>query len=126
MEVTAMHKMLTIAFFLALSGSAWAADADRSSLTFEENRVINMACQKSAVQGGGAFNSCVAQQMVTLHDHPTPDLSGVSAKHKQAINEVCGYLRYQGIGPYNDCVRKALEHSAKSEHGPQKVATSSR
>ena len=121
-----MHKMLTIAFFLALSSSAWADGADRSALSFEENKVINMACQKSALQGSGAFNSCVAQQMVALHDHPTPDLSGVSAKHKQAINEVCGYLRYQGIGPYNDCVRKAVEHAAKSAHGPQKVAASSR
>jgi hypothetical protein len=117
-----MHKMLTIAFVLAFSGSAWADGADRSTLSFEENRVINMACQKSAVQGGGAFNACVAQQMVALHDHPTSDLSSVSVKHKQAINEVCGYLRYQGIGPYNDCVKKALEHSAKNEHGTQKVA----
>jgi hypothetical protein len=117
-EVTAMHKMLTIAVFLALSGSAWADGSDRSALSFEENMVINMACQKSAVQGGGAFNSCVAQQMVALHDHPSPDLSNVSAKHKEAITEVCGYLRYQGIGPYNDCVRKALEHSAKNEHAP--------
>ena len=113
-----MHKMLTIAFFLAVSGDAWADGADRSTLSFEENQTINMACQKSAAQGGGAFNACVAQQIVALHDHPTPDLKGVSAKHKEAINEVCGYLRYQGIGPYNDCVKKALEHSAKNEHAP--------
>jgi hypothetical protein len=117
-----MHKMLTIAVFLGWSGVAWADDAaDRSALSFDENRVINMACQKSAAQGGGAFNSCVAQQMVALHDHPTPDLSGLSAKHKQAITEVCGYLRYQGIGPYNDCIRKALAPAAKNEH----VATNS-
>jgi hypothetical protein len=118
-----MYKMLTIAVFLGWSGSAWAGEAaDRSTLSFDENRIINMACQKSATQGGGAFNSCVAQQMVALHDHPTPDLSSLSPRHKQAITEVCGYLRYQGIGPYNDCVRKALEPSAKNEH----VATSSR
>jgi hypothetical protein len=125
-----MDKMLAIAFLVALSGAAWAGDAvDRSALSYEENKVINMACAKSSVQGAGAFNSCVAQQLVALHDHPTPDLSGLSAQHKRAINEVCGYLRLQGIAPYNDCVRKAVEHgakSAKTETAPQKVATSAR
>jgi len=121
-----MHKMLTIAFLLALSGTAWAADQiDRSALSYDENAIINTACSKSAAQGGGAFNSCVAQQMVALHDHPTPDLSGLSKAHKSAINDVCGYLRLQGIGPYNDCVRQAIGRPAKNEHARRKVAQSS-
>ena len=118
-----MHKMLAIAFLLALSGPAWAGDqTDRSALSYDENTIINMACSKSAVQGSGAFNSCVAQQMVALHDHPTPDRSGVSSARNRAINEVCGYLRRQGIGPYNDCVAKAMVRSATDEHAPVKAS----
>jgi hypothetical protein len=114
--------MLTIAFLAALSGTAWAADQiDRSGLSYEENAVINMACAKSAVQGTSALNSCVAEQMVALHDHPTPDRSGLSHARKRAIDEVCGYLRLQGIGPYNTCVAKAMPRSAKNAPAPEKV-----
>ena len=117
-----MHKMLAIAFVVALSGTAWAADqADRSALSYQENAIINMACSKSSVQGTGAFNSCVAQQLVALHDHPTPDLSALSPARRRAINEVCGYLRLHGIGPYNDCLAKATAGSAKNEHTSKKV-----
>jgi hypothetical protein len=120
-----MLKMLTIAFLLALlPGMARAADQiDRSTLSYDENTIINTACSKSAAQGAGAFNSCVAQQLAALHDHPSPDLSGISKARKGAINDVCGYLRRQGIGPYNDCVRQALEHPAKGERTSRKVAT---
>jgi hypothetical protein len=114
--------MLAIAFLLALSAPAWAGDqTDRSRLSYDENAVINMACSKSSAQGGGAFNSCVAQQMVALRDHPTPDRSHVTPARNRAINEVCGYLRRQGIGPYNDCVAKAMVRSAKDEHAPAKA-----
>ena len=117
-----MHKMLTIALLLALPSAAWAADAvDRSALSYDENAIINMACAKSSAQGPGAFNSCVAQQIVALHDHPTPDETVLSSSRKRAIVEVCGYLRLHGIGAYNDCVRQALTRSStsKNEKGSQ-------
>ena len=108
-----MHKILAIAVLLALCGAARAADLDRSKLSYDENAIINDVCAPALKQGVGSFNSCVAQQVAALHDHPTPDRSGLPPSRSRAIERACSYLLHEGIAPYNDCLRKAM-----AEHAP--------
>lgn len=114
-----MHKILAIAALLALCGAARAADVDRSKLSYDENAIINDACSTALNQGVGSFNSCVAQQVAALHDHPTPDRSSLSPSRGRAITRVCSYLIHEGIGPYNDCLRKAM--AVKTPPGKQAI-----
>jgi len=103
-----MRKILSIAVLLVLCGAAWAADVDRSKLSYDENAIINNVCAADLKQGVGSFNSCVTKQIEALHDHPTPDRSGLSPSRNRAIERTCAYLTRDGIGPYNDCLRKAM------------------
>ena len=104
-----MHKILAIAVLLALCGAARAADdVDRSKLSYEENAIINDVCSTALKQGVGSFNTCVAQQVAALREHPTPDRSALSPSRSRAIARTCSYLVREGIAPYNDCLRKAM------------------
>jgi S1-C subfamily serine protease len=109
-----MRKMLAIVGSMVLcAAAAWAAP-DRSSLSFEENVTINSVCLSAAKRGNGAFQSCIAEQMAQLHDHPTPDLSALSPSRVRAIEIECGYLRRQSIGTYNDCAARVIAAPQKS------------
>ena len=104
-----MRKMLGILGSFVLCGSAFAADMpDRSTLSYDENVIINTACASSAADGASSFRSCVNRQLTQLRDHPTPDRSGLTGRQLRKIENFCGYLRREGIGLYNDCYRKAM------------------
>ena len=107
-----MHKILAIAVLLALCGTTRAAEPDRSKLSYDENSIINDVCSATLKQGVGSFNTCVAQQVTALHDHPTPDRSRLSPSRSRAIERACSYLLHDGIGRYNDCLRKAIAERA--------------
>jgi S1-C subfamily serine protease len=114
--MAAMHKMLAIAALFLLSEAAWAgALPDRSKLSYEENSTINFACARTISQGVGAFNSCVAKELVSLKDHPTPDRSGLSPSRNRAVEKACAYHRREGIAPFNDCVHKVIAALANSK-----------
>jgi S1-C subfamily serine protease len=114
-----MHKILAIAVLLAMCGAAWAADVDRSKLSYDENAIINNVCSAALKQGVGSFNSCVTKQIDALRDHPTPDRSGLPPSRNRAITRTCAYLVREGVAPYNDCLRKAM--AAPAPRGKQAV-----
>jgi hypothetical protein len=105
----AMRKLLAIFGVFLFSGAAWALAPDRSALSTEENDTINIACWPAAKEGNSAFQSCVAEQMVALKQHPTPDLSSLPPSRLHAIDGSCGYLRRSGIADFNDCIAQALK-----------------
>ncbi len=109
-----MHKMLAIVALLALCDAAWAADGvDRSKLSYEENAIINDVCATALKQGVGSFNSCIAKQIASLHDHPTPDRSGLSPSRSRAIARTCSYLTREGIAPYNPHLRRPASRRSR-------------
>jgi hypothetical protein len=107
-KAMAMRKILAIAALLALCDVAWADGIDRSKLSYDENAIINDVCAASLKQGVGAFNGCVAKEIQSLKDHPTPDRSGLSPSRSRAIARSCSFRAREGIAPYNDCLRKAM------------------
>jgi S1-C subfamily serine protease len=111
-----MRKMLGILGSFLLCGSAAAAGLpDRSTLSYDENVIINTACAAKGGDGAGAFDACVSRQLAELHDHPTPDRSGLSGSRLRKIEKFCGYLRREGIGQYNECYRKAMTSITASD-----------
>jgi S1-C subfamily serine protease len=102
-----MRKMLAIIAGMALSGTAYALP-DRSSLSYDENTTINIACASANAQGAGAFQACVAQQLAALAEHPTPDRSGLSPAQARAVAKRCWPVKREGIARYNDCLKAAI------------------
>jgi hypothetical protein len=104
---------------LTLGAAQAAAQAlDRSTLSVDENVVINTICGAARGQGASAYDACVGQQLKALQAHPSPDRTGLSFAQNKAVEDGCDYVRRVGIGDYNDCLRKTLG-------GLQKTATKS-
>jgi S1-C subfamily serine protease len=105
-----MRRILAVFATLVPCGAALAGAPlqDRSTLSYSENVTINTACAGARVQGGSAYDSCVARQLGDLQTHPSPDRSGLSAAQSQAIEKACDYYRRTGIAAYNQCVGKAM------------------
>ncbi len=101
---------------LVISGAALAAvsSPDRSSLSYEENVLINTACSKLRTRGDAAYYACVSKQMAALQAHPAPDRSGLTQLQNRAIEERCQYLKRAGVAPYYDCISKAMAGPALS------------
>lgn len=95
---------------LVICGSAMAAapGPDRSSLSYDENVLINTACASVRARGDGPYYDCVNKQVAALQAHPSPDRSALTPAQNQAIEDRCKYLRRSGVAPYNDCVAAAL------------------
>jgi S1-C subfamily serine protease len=108
-----VRRIVSVAIVMMGSAGALAAPVDRSSLSLEENVIINTVCGPKRAESGGAYDSCVAQEVEALKAHPSPDRSALSATRNRAIEERCSYLRRQGIGEYNDCLAKAIAAPAK-------------
>jgi hypothetical protein len=107
--------MLAVAGLLALSNSAWAIGLpDRSSLSFDENATINIACASVLSQGNDAFQTCVAKQIASLREHPTPDRSALSPSRARVVETSCAFTKRNGIAAYNDCVKQAIAEPRKS------------
>ena len=108
-----MRKMLGIVGSLVLcSAAAWGeteAPTDRSTLSYDENVVINTACAKALKLGDEYYRSCVAQQIAALKAHPTPDRSEITPAKERAIQTRCNRLRHVGLGEYNDCVKEVID-----------------
>lgn len=104
---------------LVIGGPALAAEPspDRSTLSYEENVIINTACAAARRQSNNAFNDCVARQVRDLQDHPSPDRSSLSAAQNRSVERKCEYLRRTGIADYNDCLRRAMAVSASAADG---------
>jgi S1-C subfamily serine protease len=101
--------LVLLASFL-VCGSAMAASTgpDRSTLSYEENVLINTACAGARAKGDSAYYDCVNKQVTALQAHPSPDRSGLTQAQNQAIEDRCRYLRRTGVAPYYDCVAQAL------------------
>jgi S1-C subfamily serine protease len=82
---------------------------DRSTLSYEENVVINTVCARAQHLGGDSYQVCVAQQLAALKDHPTPDRSGLQQSKAIAVERRCNYYRHIALGQYNDCIKRAIE-----------------
>jgi S1-C subfamily serine protease len=102
-----LAAVLVTAPFL-LQAAAASQAPDRSTLSYDENVIINTACFAAAQQGGSAYDGCVRAQLAALQAHPSPDRSGLSAALNQKIERSCAYQRRVGIAEYNDCVGKAM------------------
>ena len=95
---------------LMICGTALAAvpGPDRSSLSYEENVLINTACSNLRPRGDSAYYACVSKQVAALQAHPSPDRSGLTAAQNKAIEVRCQYLKRAGVAQYYDCVSKAM------------------
>jgi hypothetical protein len=103
------HGLAAIVGASLFCGTAFAAPSlDRSSLSVDENVMINTICGAARTQGASAYDSCVGQQLEALKAHPSPDRSALSAARSKAIASTCDYVRRVGIGDYNECLRKAM------------------
>lgn len=105
--------VLVASLLIAAPTLAVAALPDRSTLSYDENVTINIACAGALKRGDSAFNDCVRQQLGQLETHPSPDRSGLSAEKNQAIESKCAYFRRSSIGDYNDCLKKTMEAPAE-------------
>ena len=101
---------------LMICGSALAAmpGPDRSSLSYEENVLINTACAGVRARGDAAYYACVTKQVAALQAHPSPDRSGLTPAQNKAIEERCQYLKRSGVAQYYDCVTQAMAGPAPS------------
>jgi S1-C subfamily serine protease len=99
---------------LMICGSALAAapGPDRSSLSYEENVLINTACASVRARGDSAYYACVSKQVAALQAHPAPDRSALTQLQNKAIDDRCQYLRRTGVAQYYECVSKAMAGSA--------------
>ncbi|HLJ20954.1 MAG TPA: serine protease [Stellaceae bacterium] len=91
-------------------GSALAASPgpDRSSLSYEENVLINTACASVRARGDAVYYACVSKQVAALQSHPAPDRSTLTAAQNKSIEERCQYLKRSGVAQYYDCVTQAM------------------
>ena len=105
---------------LMICGSALAAapGPDRSSLSYEENVLINTACASVRARGDAAYYACVSKQVAALQAHPAPDRSGLTQLQNKAIDDRCQYLRRTGVAQYYECVSKAMAGSAPTDEDP--------
>jgi hypothetical protein len=107
------HLFAAIVGATVLCGTAFAAPSlDRSSLSVDENVMINTICGAARAQGASAYDTCVAQQLQALKTHPSPDRSALSAARSKAIASACDYVRRVGIGEYNSCLTKVMASTA--------------
>jgi S1-C subfamily serine protease len=104
------RSALVLVASLLVCGSAMAASSgpDRSSLSYEENVLINTACASVRPKGDAAYNDCVSKQVAALQAHPSPDRSGLTQAQNRAIEERCRYLRRTGVAAYYDCISQAI------------------
>ena len=104
---------------LMICGSAMAAapGPDRSSLSYEENVLINTACASVRARGDAAYYACVTKQVTALQAHPAPDRSGLTPAQNKAIEERCSYLRRTGVAQYYDCVSQAMAGVPAADEG---------
>src|SRR5215831_470141 len=110
-----MRYLLVAAAMAAGLAQAQAAPTlDRSTLSIDENVMINTICGAARSQGGGAYDSCVGQQLAALAAHPSPDRSGLSATQNKAVEISCDQFRRVGIGEFNECLsRRSEEHTSE-------------
>jgi S1-C subfamily serine protease len=104
------RSALVLVASLLVCGSAMAASSgpDRSSLSYEENVLINTACASVRPKGDAPYNDCVSKQVAALQAHPSPDRSGLTPAQNRAIEERCSYLRRTGVAAYYDCISQAM------------------
>jgi S1-C subfamily serine protease len=104
------RSALVLVASLLVCGSAMAASSgpDRSSLSYEENVLINTACASVRPRGDAPYNDCVSKQVAALQAHPAPDRSGLTQAQNRAIEERCRYLRRTGVAAYYDCISQAI------------------
>src|SRR5215469_883702 len=127
MRNTMLRPVPVFVASLMICGSAIAASPgpDRSSLSYEENVLINTACASTRAKGDAAYYSCVSKQVAALQAHPAPDRSSLTPAQNKAIEERCQYLRRTGVAQYYDCVSQvmaaptvAAEEGSTGEIGP--------
>ena len=104
------RSALVLVASLLVCGSAMAAPSgpDRSTLSYEENVLINTVCASARPKGDVAYYDCVSKQVAALQAHPSPDRSGLTQAQNRAIEERCRYLRRSGVAAYYDCISQAI------------------
>lgn len=97
-----------------LLGQAQAADAppDRSTLSYDENVIINTVCFAAGQSGRSAYDTCVRGQIAALKAHPSPDRTSLSPARNEQIQHDCAYQRRVDIGEYNECLQSAMAKPA--------------
>ena len=104
------RSALVLVASLLVCGSAMAAPSgpDRSTLSYEENVLINTVCASARPKGDVAYYDCVSKQVAALQAHPSPDRSGLTQAQNRAIEERCRYLRRSGVAAYYDCISQSI------------------
>ena len=112
------HLLVAAAIVAGLAQAQAAPTLDRSTLSIDENVMINTICGAARSQGGGAYDSCVGQPLAALAAHPSPDRSGLSATQNKAVGMSCDQFRRVGIGEFNECLSRAMAKTSKVSDKP--------
>jgi hypothetical protein len=87
----------------------------------EEMASLVAACsQTSYIEGPGAHNQCIEDQLARLGSAPRrPDLSNLSATEQQSVEAACSPAKYlEGPAAYNRCLREQLDRWVASPPRP--------
>jgi S1-C subfamily serine protease len=113
-RLTIRSAAIPAATLFLLQAAAASAAIERSTLSYDENVIINTVCFAASQEGASAYDRCVRGQLDALEAHPTPDRSSISTAFNRAIERQCTYQRRTSIADYNECIKKALATPAAS------------